>query len=116
MSEALAKRVLEKVRNLQVNLKADQKLLVYYETASGEITKKQVLTRLQCKHAIASWLACRSPYCPDSALPRSQMTLHGSKLFWLSMTLRASELPFVQPLSPGPSSACVAKPLTVLKR
>ena len=46
MSEALAKRVLEKVRDLQANLKADQELLVYYETASGEITKKQVLTRL----------------------------------------------------------------------
>ena len=46
MSEALAKRVLEKVRDLQANLKADQELLVYYETTSGEITKKQVLTRL----------------------------------------------------------------------
>ena len=46
MSEAQAKRVFEKVRDLQANLKADQELLVYYETASGEITKKQVLTRL----------------------------------------------------------------------
>jgi hypothetical protein len=38
------------------------------------------------------------------------------KTVLLSMTLRASELPFVQPSSRGPSSGYAAKPATVSRR
>jgi len=106
---------LEKVRDLQANLKADQELLVYYETASGEITKKAgldpivVQTRRSILASMSESLLSRQP------LPEARRRCAGQTVLVVD-DVETERTAVRTPLSPGPSSACVAKPLTVLKR